>query len=229
MQNPAQFEATDEALVRLAVGGEQSAYTELYNRYHHQVKATLITLRRTIDADDLVQETFANAFRKLDSFRYAASFSTWLYRVTVNTFLMSFRKKRVAAVSLNEMLEALHLENRDNSQLRALSVRDMYLEGAVDRVTIDKLLEDIPSGCREVLILHHIYGLEHHEVAKVLGCAIGNSKSQLHRAKIKLRTALSKGSLNKLRRRMNEYNTDNTDTGMASPRECQDLERFADH
>jgi len=138
------------------------------------------------DAEDLTQEAFMQVFRSVNSFRGDSAFSTWLYRVAVNTVLMKLRRRKSPPVlSLDEPVSS------DSPSLkREVGKQDPSLSGAIDRIALRRALEELPGGCRQIFDLHEVEGYQHHEIAELLQCSIGNSKSQLHKAKLKMRDLL---------------------------------------
>ena len=134
------------------------------------------------------------AFRKLATFRGDSLFSTWLYRVAVNTVLMAIRRKGLPQVSLDEPVS-----NDSSCAQRELRHDDLYLIGAVDRIALASAIRELPPGCRMMFLLHEVEGYDHREIAGLLGCSVGNSKSQLHKARWKMRALLVPGpeSLNR--------------------------------
>jgi RNA polymerase sigma-70 factor (ECF subfamily) len=144
--------------------------------------------KNSAEAEDLTQEAFLHVFRKLAAFRADSALSTWLYRVTVNTVLMHFRKKSLSQVSLDKP--------SGNEQLgkpvpREFPSIDGRLAGCVDRVALSRALAELPEGYRKIFLLHEVDGYEHHEIARFLGCSVGNSKSQLHKARQRIRELLA--------------------------------------
>jgi RNA polymerase sigma-70 factor (ECF subfamily) len=137
-------------------------------------------------AEDLTQEAFLQLYRKIGSFRGESAFSTWLHRLTVNIVLMHFRKKVLPEVSLDEPTDT----QQGESPRRDIGKRDDTLHGSLDRITLSRAIADLPPGYRIIFVLHDVEGYEHNEIAEMLGCSIGNSKSQLHKARMKLRTLL---------------------------------------
>jgi len=135
------------------------------------------------DADDLTQETFIQAFRKLSTFRGESALSTWLHRVTVNTALMHFRRQSAPKAALEAPVE------HDGSH-RELGRQDDRLRHSLDRIALTRALEALPTGYRTIFELHEISGYGHREIAKLLRCSVGNSKSQLHKAKQRIRESL---------------------------------------
>jgi RNA polymerase sigma-70 factor (ECF subfamily) len=138
------------------------------------------------EAEDLTQEAFLQVFRTVSSFRGDAAFSTWLYRVAVNTVLMKLRRRKSPpTVSLDEPV------NSESPSLhRDFGKSDPELSGVVDRIALRRALQELPEGCRTIFALHEVEGYQHHEIAQLLDCSIGNSKSQLHKAKLKMRALL---------------------------------------
>jgi RNA polymerase sigma-70 factor (ECF subfamily) len=139
------------------------------------------------DAEDLMQEAFLQLFRKISTFRGESAFSTWLHRMTVNVVLMRLRKKSLPTDSLEETLDP---DAENNGPKRDVGAPDLRLTGAVDRVNLDRSIEKLPPGYRTVFVLHDIQGYEHNEIADIMGCSVGNSKSQLHKARTRLRELL---------------------------------------
>ena len=139
----------------------------------------------TADAEDLTQEAFLQLHRKIGTFRGESAFSTWLHRMSVNVVLMRLRKKGLPEVSLEEMLEP-----QEDGPRKDVGGRDNVLAGALDRVNLERVIEGLPPGYRMIFVLHDIEGYEHNEIAEMMDCSIGNSKSQLHKARMKLRELL---------------------------------------
>lgn len=184
--SPMAQRAADTELVRRARGGDEAAFAELFNA--HKTKIHSLCLRMTnnaAEAEDLTQDAFLQVFRKLDTFRGDSALSTWLYRVAVNTVLMRFRKKGLRQVSLEEPA------NREaDAPKREHGKLDGRLSGSVDRIALTRAMKELPTGYRNIFLLHEVKGYEHHEIARLLRCSVGNSKSQLHKAKIRMRQLL---------------------------------------
>jgi RNA polymerase sigma-70 factor (ECF subfamily) len=144
--------------------------------------------KNVADAEDLMQDAFIQIFRGIRSFRGDSAFSTWIYRVVVNTVLMTRRKRHLKEVSFDEPASL------DYSPVpREFGRDDHKLMGAIDRVALTQAANELPEGCRNIFILHEVEGYEHHEIAEQLRCSIGNSKSQLHKARLKMRKLLASG------------------------------------
>ena len=177
-----------EAIRRASVGDAQ-AFEYLYKLHSRRVYSLCLRLAggNPIDAEDFTQEAFLQLFRKIHTFRGESKFSTWLHRLTLNVVLMRRRKKRHPEVSLDATIEPV---DADSKPLLDPGVPDLRLTGAIDRVNLDKAVKQLPDGYREMFILHDIEGYEHNEIAVLLGCSVGNSKSQLFKARVRLRTLL---------------------------------------
>ena len=175
-----------EAIVKAQLGDEH-CFAALYAQHKRRVFS--LCLRMTGDhaqAEDFTQEAFLHLFRKIGSFRGESAFSTWLHRLAVNIVLMQFRKKVLAEISLDETLDT----QQEDKPKREIAIRDNVLQGSIDRITLQRVIDDLPPGYRIIFVLHDIEGYEHNEIAEMLGCSVGNSKSQLHKARMKLRTLL---------------------------------------
>lgn len=176
--------------IRLAQLGNAAAFETIYHLHSRRVYA--LCLRMTgdpVDAEDLTQEAFLQLFRKIHTFRGESAFSSWLHRLTANIVLMRFRKKRPVPVSLDEMTSADGEKDRPAFEVGS---PDLRLAGVFDRVNLHAAIEQLPEGYRSMFLLHDVQGYEHKEIARMLGCSIGNSKSQLHKARRRLREALNK-------------------------------------
>jgi RNA polymerase sigma-70 factor, ECF subfamily len=139
----------------------------------------------TAAAEDLTQEAFLQLFRKIGTFRGESAFSTWLHRMAVNVVLMQLRKKGLAVIPLEETIET-----EEESPRKQPGAEDVRLAGSIDRLQLEHAVADLPPGYRAVFLLHDVEGYEHNEIARIVGCSIGNSKSQLHKARMKLRAFL---------------------------------------
>ena len=176
-------------LVKRAQEGDSDAFAALFHT--HKARIYSVCLRMTnnaAEAEDLTQDAFLQVFRKIASFRGDSAFSTWLHRISVNTVLMHFRKKSLCQVSLDEPYS-----NEDGAKVRReFGTRDNDLAGCVDRIALARAMKDLPPGYRTIFLLHEVEGYEHKEIAEMLGCSVGNSKSQLHKAKLRIRELLAR-------------------------------------
>jgi RNA polymerase sigma-70 factor (ECF subfamily) len=173
-------------LVTRAQQGDGEAFASLFEMHKKRVYSLCLLMTGDIaDAEDLTQDAFIQVFRKLATFRGDSAFSTWLYRVAVNTVLMSLRKRKPRQISLDEPVCV------DNSYIqRDFGRNDPELSGVVDRIALIRAIKELPDGYRRIFILHEVEGYEHHEIARLLRCSVGNSKSQLHKAKLRIRELL---------------------------------------
>jgi RNA polymerase sigma-70 factor, ECF subfamily len=189
------IERSEAETVRLAQGGDAAAFEHIYRSHSRRVFALCcrMTGNPTL-ADDFTQDIFLQVFRKLQTFRAESAFSTWLYRLAVNVVLMRRRVKTLKETSL----EATSEREGDTYPRRELGRPDQQVSGVVDRLILRRALRQLPHGYRQIFFLHDVLGYEHHEIAEALGCCIGTSKSQLHKARMRLRTILRNGSSAKL-------------------------------
>jgi len=175
-----------EAIER-AKQGDAESFEGLYVLHKRRVYSLCLRMTgNTAEAEDLTQEAFLQLYRKIATFRGESAFSTWLHRLAVNVVLMRLRKKGLPQVSLEETLEP----QQEDGPRKDIGTRDNVLAGSIDRINLERAIERLPPGYRIVFVLHDIEGYEHNEIAEMLGCSIGNSKSQLHKARMKLRDLL---------------------------------------
>jgi RNA polymerase sigma-70 factor (ECF subfamily) len=173
---------SDYKLARAVANGNVNALGELYQRHYRQVYAVCLgMMRNPTDAEDLTQDVFVHLVRKIGSFRGDSRFSTWLHRLTVNLVLMHMRRP---------MRREQTTSDYDNVEAMAPRVKDRAPVQILDRITLQLAVGQLPRGCRAVFVLFAIGGYKHDEIAKMLGCSEGTSKSQLHRARTKLKRIL---------------------------------------
>ena len=177
-------------IIRLAQRGDAAAFEHLYRSHSRRVYALCFRMTGNPSlAEDLTQDVFLQVFRKIETFRAESAFSTWLYRLAVNIVLMRRRIKTLKETSLEDGSEA----EGDAPRPREIGRADRHLGGVVDRLNLKRALRQLPRGYRQIFLLHDVMGYEHHEIAEALGCSVGNSKSQLHKARMRLRTILRNG------------------------------------
>ena len=176
--------ASDFALTQRAAGGDMQAFEELFRKHRRLVYGLCLRMTQDVaEAEDVTQEVFVLLFRKIGGFRGEANFTTWLHRLTVNQVLMRFRKNK------SRREDSLEDENvQPHESVRPASPKASQM---IDRITLESAIAKLPPGYRAAFILHDIEGYEHEEVARILGCAVGTSKSQLHKARTKLRKILA--------------------------------------
>jgi len=183
--------SSDFQLAQAAANGDMASFEELYQRHNRRVYSLCLRMLQSAhEAEDLTQEVFIQLYRKIGSFRGDSAFTTWLHRMTVNQVLMHFRKRSVKNEKTTE-------EGETPVQIVAGTENPRKMP-VVDRIALDRAIAQLPKGYKTVFILHDIQGHEHEEVAKILGCSVGTSKSQLHKARMKLRKLLKKQAPPKL-------------------------------
>jgi len=175
-----------EAIERAKLGDAQ-AFQTLYDKHKRRVYSLCLRMTaNTAEAEDLTQEAFLQLYRKIATFRGESAFSTWLHRLSVNVVLMHLRKKSLPVVSLEETTQG----GEEDAPKKDFGAEDLALAGSIDRLHLQKAVDDLPPGYRTIFVLHDVEGYEHNEIATIVGCSIGNSKSQLHKARMKLRDLL---------------------------------------
>ena len=184
-KSTAQFDS-DLHLIKRAQQGDSDAFGALFHRHKARIYSVCLRMtNNTAEAEDLTQDAFLQVFRKLETFRGDSALSTWLYRIAVNTVLMYFRKKTLRQISLDEPL------SQDAKMVRReYGSQDDRLAGCVDRIALARAITELPAGYRTIFLLHEVEGYEHQEIAELLKCSVGNSKSQLHKAKLRIRELL---------------------------------------
>jgi RNA polymerase sigma-70 factor (ECF subfamily) len=179
---------SEAEFIQRAREGDRTAFEYLYRLHSRRVYA--VCLRMVADpteAEDLTQEAFLLLFRKIHTFRGESAFSTWLHRLAVNLVLMRLRKKSFPTISI----EAAPDPNDENGWPNIdIGSSDLLLEGSIDRINLARCIAQLPVGYRTMFVLHDIQGYEHHEIARILGRSVGDSKSQLHKARSRLRELL---------------------------------------
>ncbi len=177
--------ATDYDLTQAASQGDMAAFEEIYQRHHRRVYSICLRMLQNVyEAEDLTQDVFIQLYRKVGSFRGDSAFTTWLHRMTVNQVLMHFRKRNVKYEKTTE-------EGETPDQI-VHGTADPDRMPIVDKIALESAIEQLPTGYKNVFVLHDVEGFEHEEVARILGCSVGTSKSQLHKARLKLRKLLKK-------------------------------------
>jgi len=177
---------SDYDLTQASAAGDMVAFEVLYERHQRRVYSLCLRMAaNATEAEDLSQEVFVQLFRKVGSFRGESAFTTWLHRLTVNHVLMHFRKKGVRLEKTTDEGEISEMQDF----IQAVTERPRF----IDRIALDKAISELPPGYRTVFVLHDVEGFEHEEVAAMLGVSVGTSKSQLHKARMRLRDLINKG------------------------------------
>jgi len=186
-RQPQSAEASEVDLIERAKQGDAEAFQMLYDKHKRRVYSLCLRMTaNTAEAEDLAQEAFLQLYRKIATFRGESAFSTWLHRLSVNVVLMHLRKKNLPVVSLEETTQGTD----DDSPRKDFGADDVALAGSIDRLQLQKAVDSLPPGYRTIFVLHDIEGYEHNEIARIAGCSVGNSKSQLHKARMKWRDLL---------------------------------------
>ena len=173
----------DTGLAQKAAGGDVEAFEQLYHRHFRRVYSLCLRMTsNAAEAEDLTQEVFAHLFRKIGSFRGESAFTTWLHRLAVNQVLMHFRKRSARP-------EETTAEGETPVQIVQGTENPLRMP-IIDRIALERAIAQLPPGYRTVFVLHDVEGHEHEEVASMLNCAVGTSKSQLHKARLKLRSLI---------------------------------------
>jgi RNA polymerase sigma-70 factor (ECF subfamily) len=181
-------ESAEPETIRRAQHGDAAAFERIYQLHSRRVYALCLRIARNpTEAEDLTQEAFLRAFRKIQTFRGESAFSTWLYRLALNVVLMKLRKKNLPEASLDETTKSNEENTRQSNGVGGLDPR---LTGLIDRLNLERAVEQLPSAFKAVFVLHDIQGYKHHEIAEMMDWSVGTSKEKLHRARTRLRELL---------------------------------------
>jgi RNA polymerase sigma-70 factor, ECF subfamily len=176
-------------LIARAQNGEEKAFEALFHQYKKRVYSLCLhVMGNTAEAEELTQEAFLQVFRKIHTFRGQSAFSTWLHRVSLNIVLMRKRKKRINVTPIEDNIRE---EEFDEPQME-FGAPDLALTSSIDRLHLSRAIAQLSPGSRRAFVLHDVQGYQHNEIAEMLGVSIGNSKSQLHKARVTLRKLLLK-------------------------------------
>ncbi len=179
---------------------EPTDFERLYRMHSRRVYSLCKRMTGNIaEAEDLTQEAFVHLYRKLDTFRGESAFYTWFYRLAVNVVLMRLRKRKKNREMSFEDTGSPE-PNGARPYVRTIPSTDP-LSGRVDHVDLQRAIDALPAGFKTVFVLHDIEGYEHHEISEMTGLSIGTSKSQLHKARLRMRALLREGSGAKTTRR----------------------------
>jgi RNA polymerase sigma-70 factor (ECF subfamily) len=178
----------EEEIIRQARDGSAEGFEQLYRRYSKRIyHLCLRMVKNEAEAEDLTQEAFLRVFRKIHTFQGKSAFSTWLHRVSVNTVLMSLRKKRRVEIPLDN---DGHYEEEPGVMRQIPGGPAPSPIGFFDRENLKRAFLQMPEGYKRMLVLHDVLGYEHIEIALLVKCSVGNSKSQLHKARVRMRALL---------------------------------------
>jgi RNA polymerase sigma-70 factor (ECF subfamily) len=173
--------------IALAQRGDHAAFEYIYKAYCKRVYSVCLRMiRNPAEAEELTQQTFLQLFRKIGTFRSESNFSTWLYRVTVNVVLLHMRHRKPAAAVVEDLEQYTANEEGKLKQGSGGASRS----NLVDRINLKRAISVLSPGCKQQFILYDVLGYKHSEIAERLGCSVSNSKSQLHKARKRLRRLL---------------------------------------
>jgi RNA polymerase sigma-70 factor (ECF subfamily) len=188
---------SEAQVIQRARKGDRTAFEYLYRLHSRRVYAVCLRmLADPTEAEDLTQEAFLLLFRKIHTFRGESAFSTWLHRLVVNLVLMHLRKKSPPIVSIEATPDP---DDDTYSPSIDMGAPDLLLEGSIDRINLERCIGQLPAGYRTMFVLHDVQGYEHREIAEMLGRSVGDSKSQLHKARTRLRELLHEVQREKVR------------------------------
>ncbi len=176
----------DLAIAKAIAEGDNLAFEEVYKKNYQRIYSLCLKMMKgnTYDADDRIQETFIQLIKHAKDFKGESTLGTWLYQIGINQCLMHFRKikndKNDKTTEFDETFMSKKISDEDNKK----------------KLEVDlKIIEKLPAGYKEVFILHDIEGHTHEQIAKILGCAVGTSKAQLHKARFKLQELLENSNV----------------------------------
>ncbi len=179
----------EKSILEQACTGDTEAFGTLYRKHSHRIYNLCLGMVKDASlAEDMVQDAFLQAFRRIHTFRGDSQFSTWLYRIAVNAVLMYFRRCKT-----NPLANAEDTKQEDEDEQRPserFQTEDLRLSSSAQRIELERAVQLLPPGYRIMFILHDVEGYEHAEIAALLGCTPGNTKSQLFKARRKLRELL---------------------------------------
>jgi RNA polymerase sigma-70 factor, ECF subfamily len=178
--------SADLELVERIRGGDGTAFEALYRQ--HAARLYNLASRMTGakgEADDLLQDIFLLAYRKIASFRGESSLGTWLYRLAMNHCLDVLRNRQTRM--------GLQTDSLDEPQAAPVA-SPVPILSAVSRIDLERAIAALPPACRAAFLLHDVEGFGHQEVGTMLGVTEGTSKSQVHKARMRIRTYLAHGS-----------------------------------
>ena len=165
--------------------GDADAFEELYRQHSRRLFGLVFRMTGSAeDAEDLLQEVFLQAHRKLAGFRGESTLGTWLYRLAMNHCLDRLRGKQAKMSRATESL--------DREEAPEPTAHEPVIPSAISRMDLERAIDTLPEGCKAAFLLHDVEGFEHSEVGDILGVSEGTSKSQVHKARLKLRAILSK-------------------------------------
>jgi RNA polymerase sigma-70 factor, ECF subfamily len=179
-------------VIARAQQGDPDAFATLFHAHKRRVYSLCLRMtKNTAEAEELTQDSFLQVFRKLSTFRRGSTLATWVYRIAINTVLNHLRRKSPGQMPLMPLDEMYKKTDGETRVVRECGGRDCRLETSVSRVALERAISDLPPVHQMVLLLHHVEGYRHHEIAELFGCSVNTAKSQLHRARLKVRELLA--------------------------------------
>jgi len=187
IEKQCEIDLAEMEAIKKAKNGDPSAFEYLYKLHSKRVYSLCLRMsRHPAEAEDLTQQAFLQLFRKIDTFRGESGLSTWLHRVTVNIVLVHLRRKKPIEIPA----EDLEHQDTDGDNTHEFGSNDVSMVGTLDRVNLKRSIHKLPRGYRQFFLLYDVLGYKHREIAGLLGCSTGCSKSQLHKARKRLRRLL---------------------------------------
>ncbi len=186
--DPGKDDIPEYETIRLAQEGDAAAFERIYRRYNRRVYGLCLRMTKNeAGAQDLTQEAFLQVFRKIHTYRRQSAFFTWFHRLSVNIVLMSLRKRKLIGIPLEN--DGNHA-GESGARHRGPGGPDPSLSGLFDWEDLKRALGQMSNGYKRMLVLHDVFGYGHHEIAAALACSVGNSESQLHKARQRMRALL---------------------------------------
>lgn len=183
-------QVSEKEIIVAAQKGDLEALSYIYQKYRRRIyNLCLRMIRDAADAEDLTQDVFVQVYRRIDTFRGEAAFSTWLHRLAVNIVLMEIRSRKTVRVLFTSMEPS---DDDTETPQQQFGIEDRTLRASLDRISLETALQELSPGYRLVFLLHDVHGYEHQEIAEILSCSVGNCKSQLHKARVRLRKLIEK-------------------------------------
>lgn len=179
---------TEAEAIAQAKNGDSAAFEQLYKAHCRRVYALCLRMTKNpAESEDLTQQAFLQLFRKIGTFRGESGLATWLHTITVNIVLMHLRRRQPVEILADDLER-----HSDADAPREYGSSDTSMLGALEWLNLMRAIRKLPRGYKQLFVLHDVCGYEHNEIAGRLGCSIGCSKSQLHRARRRLRCLLQR-------------------------------------